>query len=206
MAPPAGDARRSGHSATRAAWTAGVGSLRCAQGARSSRPALKACHRCRRSGQALAALGAARLDHRTAAAGLHADEETVGTRAAGLGRLVGALHDEVLDGDGAVTWRRRLRKSPGRAGGQAQVEPATCPGAVGWMPTCLMCPRHAQGNGPATTTLDTAPVDSASPAPWRTGTCRGPPRRAGRASARPLPDRHIHVPPPAFFRIRGTLH
>jgi hypothetical protein len=42
--------------------------------------------------QALAALGTARVDDGTAAAGLHAHEKPVGTGAANLGRLVGALH------------------------------------------------------------------------------------------------------------------
>src|SRR6188768_3120236 len=44
-------------------------------------------------GQALAALGATGVDHGTAATGLHADQEAVGTRAAHFGRLVGAFHD-----------------------------------------------------------------------------------------------------------------
>ena len=42
--------------------------------------------------QAFAALGAPRVEHGAAAAGLHAHEETVRTGAADLGRLVGALH------------------------------------------------------------------------------------------------------------------
>jgi hypothetical protein len=44
-------------------------------------------------GQALAALGAACVDDSAAAAGLHADEETVGAGAADFGCLVGAFHD-----------------------------------------------------------------------------------------------------------------
>ena len=48
-------------------------------------------------GQALAALGAACVDHGAAAAGLHADEETVGARAADFGRLVSAFHGEFLE-------------------------------------------------------------------------------------------------------------
>jgi hypothetical protein len=47
--------------------------------------------------QALATLGAARGDDRSATAGLHAHEETVRTGAAGLGRLIGALHGLVLE-------------------------------------------------------------------------------------------------------------
>ena len=42
--------------------------------------------------QALAALGAPRVEHGAAAAGLHAHEETVRAGAADFGRLVGALH------------------------------------------------------------------------------------------------------------------
>ena len=44
-------------------------------------------------GQALAALGAACVDHGAAAAGLHADQEAVGAGAANFGGLVGAFHD-----------------------------------------------------------------------------------------------------------------
>src|SRR6059058_4328789 len=43
-------------------------------------------------GQALAALGAASVDHGAAASGLHADQEAVGACAAHFGRLVGAFH------------------------------------------------------------------------------------------------------------------
>jgi hypothetical protein len=43
--------------------------------------------------QALAALGAARIDHGTAAAGFHANQKTVGTGATCLGGLVGAFHN-----------------------------------------------------------------------------------------------------------------
>ena len=46
----------------------------------------------RSDAQALAALGAARVEHGAAAAGLHAHEETVRAGAADFGRLVGALH------------------------------------------------------------------------------------------------------------------
>src|SRR5437763_7749090 len=46
----------------------------------------------RSGGQALAALGAARVDDGAAATGLHADQEAVGTRAAHFGGLVGAFH------------------------------------------------------------------------------------------------------------------
>lgn len=46
-------------------------------------------------GQALAALGAACVDNGTAAAGLHADEETVGARAARLGGLVSTFHGAI---------------------------------------------------------------------------------------------------------------
>jgi hypothetical protein len=45
-------------------------------------------------GQALAALGATRIDDRAATAGLHADEETVGASAADFGSLVGTFHDQ----------------------------------------------------------------------------------------------------------------
>ena len=51
--------------------------------------------------QALAALGAARVDHGATATGLHADQEAVGTGAAGLGTLVSAFHAEPLDGPAA---------------------------------------------------------------------------------------------------------
>ena len=44
--------------------------------------------------QALAALGAASIDHRTTTAGLHANQEAVGAGAANLGRLVSAFHFE----------------------------------------------------------------------------------------------------------------
>src|SRR5690606_19594464 len=43
-------------------------------------------------GQALAALGAAGVQHGTAATGFHAHAKAVGTLAAGNGRLVGAFH------------------------------------------------------------------------------------------------------------------
>ena len=44
-------------------------------------------------GQTLAALGAARVDDGAATAGLHADQEAVGTGAAHLGGLVSTFHD-----------------------------------------------------------------------------------------------------------------
>src|SRR6218665_2198734 len=43
-------------------------------------------------GQALAALGAARVDHGPPAPGLHAHEKAMGARAARLGGLIGAFH------------------------------------------------------------------------------------------------------------------
>jgi hypothetical protein len=48
--------------------------------------------------QTLAALGAACIDHGTATAGLHANEETVGARAADFGGLVSAFHVKFLLG------------------------------------------------------------------------------------------------------------
>jgi hypothetical protein len=42
--------------------------------------------------ETLAALGAARVDHSAPPTGLHANQKAMGTGAAGLGRLVGALH------------------------------------------------------------------------------------------------------------------
>jgi hypothetical protein len=48
--------------------------------------------------QALAALGTARVDHSAAAAGLHADQKTVGTGAADFGRLVCAFHLNLCSG------------------------------------------------------------------------------------------------------------
>lgn len=44
--------------------------------------------------EALAALGAACVDHGAAAASLHADQEAVGTGAADFGSLIRAFHDE----------------------------------------------------------------------------------------------------------------
>ena len=49
-------------------------------------------------GQAFTALGAARVDDGAATAGLHANQETVGTCAADFGRLVSAFHLEFLTG------------------------------------------------------------------------------------------------------------
>ena len=49
----------------------------------------------RLNGETLAALGAARIDNCSAAAGLHANEETVGTGAANLGWLVSAFHSDL---------------------------------------------------------------------------------------------------------------
>jgi hypothetical protein len=48
--------------------------------------------------QTLAAFGATCIDHGTAAAGLHANEETVGARAANFRRLVSAFHVKFLLG------------------------------------------------------------------------------------------------------------
>ena len=47
-------------------------------------------------GQALAALGAARIDHGTATSGLHANEETMGAFAPNYGRLICAFHGRRL--------------------------------------------------------------------------------------------------------------
>jgi hypothetical protein len=48
--------------------------------------------------QALAALGTARVDDSAAAAGLHANQEAVGTGAADFGRLVCAFHLNLCSG------------------------------------------------------------------------------------------------------------
>jgi hypothetical protein len=48
--------------------------------------------------QALAAFGAACVDHGTAATGLHANQKTMGTGATDFGRLVSAFHLEFLTG------------------------------------------------------------------------------------------------------------
>jgi hypothetical protein len=48
--------------------------------------------------QALTALGAACIDDGSAAAGLHANQEAVGTGATDFGRLVSAFHLEFLTG------------------------------------------------------------------------------------------------------------
>jgi hypothetical protein len=48
--------------------------------------------------QALAALGAACIDHGATTTGLHANQKTVGTGAADFGRLVSAFHLEFLTG------------------------------------------------------------------------------------------------------------
>jgi hypothetical protein len=55
---------------------------------------------CLLDSQTFAALGAACVDHSTAATGLHADQEAMGTRTANFGRLVSAFHFEIL-GDSA---------------------------------------------------------------------------------------------------------
>lgn len=47
--------------------------------------------------QTLATLGAACVDHGTATAGLHADQEAMGAGATDFGRLVSAFHDEFLE-------------------------------------------------------------------------------------------------------------
>src|SRR3954466_12048613 len=76
----------------------------------------------RSGGQALAALGAARVDDGTAATGLHADQEAVGTRAAHFGGLVGAFHGDVFPGNPGLSaiWptpaRKRWAPSPGTMG------------------------------------------------------------------------------------------
>ena len=59
---------------------------------RAGGPAAAACS----DSQTLAAFGATCVDHGTATAGLHADQKTVGTGAAGFGRLVSAFHDNSL--------------------------------------------------------------------------------------------------------------
>src|SRR6218665_3392208 len=53
-------------------------------------------------GQALAALGAARVDHGPPAPGLHAHEKAMGARAARLGGLIGAFH-------AVVSLKKRVR-------------------------------------------------------------------------------------------------
>lgn len=53
-------------------------------------------------GQALATLGAAGVDHGAAATGLHADQKTMGTRAADLGRLISTFHFEILGNSGGI--------------------------------------------------------------------------------------------------------
>jgi hypothetical protein len=59
-----------------------------------SATAARTARRSRRSdGQALAALGATRVDHGTTASRLHSHEEAVGAGAADFGGLVGAFHD-----------------------------------------------------------------------------------------------------------------
>jgi hypothetical protein len=52
-------------------------------------------------GQALAALGAARIDHGAAPAGLHANKKAMGAGTADFRGLVSALHGKVL----ASSWR-----------------------------------------------------------------------------------------------------
>ncbi len=46
--------------------------------------------------QTLAAFGAASVDDGAAATGLHANQKTMGTGAASLGRLISAFHDALL--------------------------------------------------------------------------------------------------------------
>ena len=65
---------------------------------RSGRSASRA-RRTRLDGQALAALGAASVDHGTAATGFHANEKTVCTGAANFGGLVSAFHDGSSESD-----------------------------------------------------------------------------------------------------------
>jgi hypothetical protein len=52
----------------------------------------------RLNSQALAAFGAARVDHGAATTGFHANQKTVGTGATDFGRLVSAFHLEFLTG------------------------------------------------------------------------------------------------------------
>lgn len=58
-------------------------------------PAMDSALHQRLDGEALAALGTARIDDCAAAAGLHANEEAVGTGAANFGRLVCAFHSDL---------------------------------------------------------------------------------------------------------------
>ena len=60
----------------------------------------------------LAALGAAGVDHGTAPAGFHADEEAVGAGATGLGRLVSTFHIESLGVTIGVKLPRRRSGKP----------------------------------------------------------------------------------------------
>jgi hypothetical protein len=46
--------------------------------------------------QALAAFGAACVDHSTAAFGFHAHEKAMGTGAASFGRLISTFHDSII--------------------------------------------------------------------------------------------------------------
>ena len=63
--------------------------------------------------QTLAALGAASVDDGAATAGLHANQEAVGTCAAGLGWLVCAFHDQKFL-DSSVTGPASIGRKPAR--------------------------------------------------------------------------------------------
>ena len=70
--------------------------------------------------QALAALGAASIDHRTTTAGLHANQEAVSAGAANLGGLVSAFHFENpkgLDEDPSLNWTNHCLVLAGMARG-----------------------------------------------------------------------------------------
>jgi hypothetical protein len=69
--------------------------------------------------QTLTAFGAARIDHGAAATGFHTYEETVGTGAAGFGRLVCAFHG-VLKNIIANAWSACLT-SPAEQIGQPSI-------------------------------------------------------------------------------------
>ena len=80
--------------------------------------------------QALAALGAARIDHRTAATGLHANQEAVGAGAANLGWLVSAFHFENPKGLGEDPPSNRADHclvSPGMARGTGDYRKFSAP-------------------------------------------------------------------------------
>jgi hypothetical protein len=80
-------------------------------------------------GQALAALGAARVDDGTAATRLHADQKAVGAGAAHFGRLVGAFHDSFSGKPMIIPEKRPSRQVVIHAHGWAWCS-AVCTGAV----------------------------------------------------------------------------